>query len=143
MILPDINLLLYANIAAVPEHAAARAWMEGCLNGTTPFGLAAPALFGFVRISTSRRIFDAPLAVDDAVARVEAWLARPHVAFLLPGPRHLEIAFRLLRDLGSGGNLTTDVQLAALAIEHQAELHSHDTDFGRFPSLRLHDPLAG
>jgi hypothetical protein len=142
MIIPDVNLLVYANIDAMPEHAAARRWMEAGLNGLEPFGLAAPALFGFIRVATSRRVFDPPLDLDDALARVEAWLARPHVTLLLPGPRHLEIAFALLRQLGTGGNLTTDVQLAALAIEHQAALHSHDTDFGRFPSLKWVDPIA-
>ena len=39
-------------------------------------------------------------------------------------------------------NLTTDAQLAALAIEHQGELHSNDADFGRFPRLRWVNPLA-
>jgi predicted nucleic acid-binding protein len=81
------------------------------------------------------------LAVVDALTRVEEWFALPHVHFALPGPRHLEIAFGLLRELGVAGNLTTDVQLAAVAIEHQGELHSNDTDFGRFPRLRWVNPL--
>jgi len=54
----------------------------------------------------------------------------------------LEISFRLLRDLGTAENLTTDVQLAALAIEYQGELHSNDVDFGRFSQLRWINPLA-
>jgi predicted nucleic acid-binding protein len=82
------------------------------------------------------------MAMDDAIRRVDAWLARSHVQFLLPGPRHLELAFGLLRRIGTARNLTTDVQLAALAIEHQGELHSNDTDFGRFPALRWVNPLA-
>jgi uncharacterized protein len=75
------------------------------------------------------------------VERAQEWLEQPPVRFLLPGPRHLEMAFRLLRELGSAGNLTTDVQLAALAMEYQGELHSNDTDFGRFPGLRWVNPL--
>ena len=142
MIIPDINLLLYASFSAFEEHVAARTWFEGLMNGETPVGIAAPALFGFVRISTNPRVFEPPMAVDAAVARVEQWLGRPHVQLLLPGPRHLEIAFSLLRRMGSAGNLTTDVQLAALAIEHQAELHSNDTDFGRFAQLRWVNPFA-
>ena len=142
MIIPDVNLLLYACITAFPEHARARRWLEGVMNGEADVGLAAPALFGFIRLATNPRLFEPPLEVEDAVQRVERWLARPHVLFLLPGPRHLELAFRLLRGLGTAANLTTDVQLAALAIEHQAELHSNDTDFGRFPQLRWVNPLA-
>lgn len=106
------------------------------MNGTNEVGVAAPALFGFVRIATNPRIFSPPMAVAGAVQAAEGWFGRPHVRFLQPGPRHLEIAFDLLRRLGSAANLTTDVQLAALAIEFQGELHSNDTDFARFPGLR-------
>jgi hypothetical protein len=34
------------------------------------------------------------------------------------------------------------VQLAALAIEHQAEVHSNDLDLARLPQLRWTNPLA-
>lgn len=44
--------------------------------------------------------------------------------------------------LGTAGNLTTDAQLAALAVEHQAELHSNDSDFARFDGLRWRNPLS-
>jgi toxin-antitoxin system PIN domain toxin len=103
--------------------------------------LAPPALFGFVRIATNPRIFAVATAVEDAVSRVEAWLARPNVRVLAPGPRHLEIAFGLLRALGTAGNLTTDAQLAAYAIENAATLGSGDTDFGRFKTLAWKNPL--
>lgn len=141
MIVPDLNLLLYAEIDAYSEHEAARRFWEAALNGDRVVGIASVALFGFLRIATNRRIFKEPLALTDAMARVEKWLERPHVTFLLPGPRHLETAFRLLRSLGTGGNLTTDVQLAAHAIENQAELYSNDLDFGRFAGLRWVNPI--
>lgn len=114
----------------------------GLLGGVTEVGLAAPAVFGFLRLATSRRVFERPLAVDDAAGRVESWLARPQARFLLPGPRHLEISLGLLRGAGAAGNLTTDAQLAALAIEYQGEVHSNDADFARFPGLRWINPLA-
>ncbi len=142
MIIPDVNLLLYAHIAAFREHARSKVWWERALNGATPIGLAAPALFGFVRLATNRRVHDPPMSVDAALAHVEGWLARQHVQFLVPGPRHLQIAFALLRRLGAAANLTTDVQLAALALEQRAELHSNDADFGRFSGLRWSNPLA-
>lgn len=141
MIVPDVNLLLYATIDAFAEHAAARRWWEERLNGEAEIGLAGPALFGFVRIATNPRLLDPPLPVDDCLACVESWLERPQVSFLVPGPRHVELAFGLLRQLGVAANLTTDVQLAALAIEYQAELHSNDADFARFPRLRWINPL--
>ncbi len=141
MIVPDVNLVLYAHLDAFPEHARARKWWEGLLNGRTDVGIGAPVLFGFLRLATDRRVLVEPMSVEDALAAVETWLALHHVRVLHPGPRHLEIAFALLRRLGTAANLTTDTQLAALAIEHQAELHSNDTDFGRFPQLRWVNPL--
>lgn len=141
MIIPDVNMLLYAHVSGFTEHAKARRWWEGLLNGDKEVAIAAPALFGFVRLATSPRVFDRPLAIGDALERVEAWFSRPHVRFALPGPQHLEIAFDLLRDLGTAGSLTTDVQLAALAIEHRGEVHSNDADFGRFRRLHWVNPL--
>ena len=143
MIIPDVNLLIYAHFGALPEHAAARKWWEGLMNGAVPVGLTTPAVFGFVRLATNRRVFDPPLGVEAALSLVEQWLGRPQVRTLLPGARHTEIAFRALRRVGVAGNLTTDAQLAALAIEHQAELHSNDLDFGRFEGLRWVNPLPG
>lgn len=142
MIVPDVNLLLYAHVTAFSQHARARRWWQELMNGSRGVGLAAPALFGFVRLATNPRVLDPPLAIGTALEHVEGWLDRPHVHFLQPGPRHLEIAFGLLRELGAGANLTTDVQLAALAIEHQGEVHSNDGDFGRFAGLRWVNPVA-
>jgi predicted nucleic acid-binding protein len=84
--------------------------------------------------------------VNDALRRALT-TPSPHretfrVAFLAPGPRHLDIALDLLNGMGTAGNLTSDVQLAALAIEHNADLCSNDNDFGRFPALRWVNPLT-
>lgn len=141
MIVPDINLLLYAHIDAYAEHARAREWWEALLNEEHAVGIAGPVLFGFVRISTNRRVFDEPLTVEQALGCVEGWIARPHVQTLVPGPRHIELAFGLLRAAGVAGNLTTDAQIAALALEHGAEVHTADGDFGRFPSVRWRTPI--
>jgi uncharacterized protein len=100
------------------------------------------AAFAFVRIATHRRVFAEPLPVEDALGRVRAWLERPNVTFLVPGTRHLEIAFRLIGQLGTASNLTTGAQLAAHAIEHGGEVHSNDGDFSRFDGLRWVNPLA-
>lgn len=108
---PDVNLLLCAHVSAFAEHPKALAWWEGALNGTEPVLLAPPAIFGFLRIATHRRIFDPPLALEAALGHVESWLARPNVQVLGPGPRHLPIAFGLLREARVARDLTTDLQL--------------------------------
>lgn len=141
MIIPDVNLLLYATVTGFPQHERSRAWFEDVLNGSVLVGLTPPAVFGYIRIATSGRVLSTAMSVTDATGRVRQWLARPNVRFIVPGPRHLEIALGLLETMGAAADLTTDVQLAAHAIEQDAELCSNDTDFGRFPDLRWVDPL--
>lgn len=139
--MPDVNLLIHAYNLESPLHAAARGWWEGLLNGSRPVGLAWVAALGYIRISTHRQILAQPMPVAAACERVRSWLARPYLGILHPGERHAEILFGLLQELGTAGNLTTDAHLAALSIEHQAELHTTDADFARFPGLRWKNPL--
>ena len=98
-------------------------------------------ILGFIRISTHRHVFKNPLAVSAACATVRAWLAQPFVSIMHPSERHAEMLLGLLEALGTAGNLTTDAHLAALAMEHQAELQSTDSDFERFAGLRWRNPL--
>jgi toxin-antitoxin system PIN domain toxin len=142
VIVPDVNLLLYAVVSAFPQHEPAHAWWEETVNSPAEIGLTSPAIFGFIRIATNPRVLSPPLTVDAATGYVSAWLGQPNVSHLVPGSRHVEIAFSLLHGVGTGGNLTTDVQLAALALEYDADMYSNDTDFGRFPGLRWCNPLA-
>jgi uncharacterized protein len=141
VIIPDVNLLLYAEIDAHRLHARARRWWEDTLNGQRQVGLPPVCVFGFLRLSTSRRVFVDPLPVDDAVARVEAWLERPNVSVLASGRAQLDAALRLMRQVGTGGDLTTDIQIAAHALELHGEVHSNDGDFARFEGLRWKNPL--
>ena len=142
MIIPDINLLVHAYNSESRVHQAARAWWESLLNSSRPVGLAWVTVLGFIRMATHRQILARPLPAAAACARVRAWLTQPCVTFVEPGHRHAEILFGLLEQLGTAGNLTTDAHLAALCIEHQAELHSTDADFARFPGLRWRNPIA-
>lgn len=142
MILPDVNLLVHAYNTDSPVHVAARRWWEERLNGTQPVGLAWAGVLGFIRITTHRQVLSNPIPVATACSHARAWISQPYVTLLDPGTRHAEILFGLLETLGTAGNLTTDAHLAALAIEHQAELHSTDADFGRFPGVRWINPLT-
>lgn len=143
MKVPDVNLLLYAVDAAAPRHEQARNWLEETLSGTEEVGWAWAVVLGFLRVSTNAAVFEEPLATADAFAHLEDWLAVPVAAPLVPGPDHVALVRRLLEPLGVAGNLTSDAHLAALAIEHGAELCSSDNDFARFDGLRWSDPLAG
>jgi toxin-antitoxin system PIN domain toxin len=143
LILPDVNLLVYAHDELAPLHLPARAWWEELLSGRQTVVLPWAVTLGFVRLVTHPSVSREPLAPAAALERVRSWLARPQTEVIEPGPRHLEILERLFAATGVGGNLTTDTHLAAIAIEHRCELHSNDSDFARFPGLRWHNPLAG
>lgn len=141
MIIPDVNLLVYAHNSAAPLHAASRRWWEDLINREQPIGLPWVVALGFLRLVTHPSVLSEPLSPLDALAHVREWLAQSSVGILEPGPGHLTIVETLFVATGVAASLTTDTHLAALAIEHQAELHSNDTDFGRFPGLRWKNPL--
>lgn len=140
MILPDVNVLVHAHNTDSAVHEAARRWWDGCLAGSQGIGLAWAALLGFVRIATNRKIVAEPLAVGDVMARIDSWLALPHVHLALPSESHFTRLRAVLERLGTAGNLTTDAHLAVLAMERGYVLYSTDTDFGRFTSLRWVNP---
>ncbi len=143
LIVPDVNLLLYAYDADSRFHAAAAAWWRACLSGREPVGLPPVVVFGFVRIGTSARVFEQPMTPGEAAGHVRAWLAQPVVQVLEPRADHIERVLSLLESLGTAGNLVTDAQIAALVLESDAVLHTTDTDFLRFTALRWLNPLTG
>lgn len=142
MLVPDVNLLVYAYNSDAPLHARARRWWEDSLSGSDDVGLPWAVILGYVRLMTSRAVLPRPLSAREALAHARAWLGRPQALLLLPGARHLDVLDSLASKTSFSGTLATDAHLAALAIEHQAELHSNDSDFARFPGLRWRNPLA-
>jgi toxin-antitoxin system PIN domain toxin len=111
------------------------------MSGAETVALAWTVLVGFVRLSTRAAVFEEPLAVGEALDLVDSWLNQPSTTVVHPTDRHAVILRTLLEPLGTAGNLTTDAHLAALSIEHGAELCSTDADFSRFPGVRWRDPF--
>lgn len=141
MIVPDVNLLIYTYNSDATNHAAARRWWEALLSSEQSVAIPWAVICGFVRLMTHPSVLLVPLETPEAFRHVRAWLSRSNVQILDPGPRHLEILEQTLQHAGVAGNLVTDAHIAALALEYQAEVHSNDADFARFPGLRWHNPL--
>lgn len=141
MIVPDANLLLYAHDSSSRFHPPAKRWWEACLSGVEPVGLCGVVLFAFVKVGTSRQVFDNPMSVDEAAEHVRLWLGHPLTDLLVMQEVDVLQALQWLEAAGSGGNLTTDAQIAAIAYRHRATVHTADTDFGRFPDVRWHNPI--
>lgn len=140
MIIVDANVLLYAINRDAAQHEAARTWLDRAVSEGGPVGFTWVVLLAFLRISTHPNIFRNPLTAKAAFETVEAWLAQPGAAIVQPTPRHLGLLRGLLRPTGTAGNLTNDAHLAAIALEHGADVASFDADFTRFEGLRVHKP---
>jgi uncharacterized protein len=139
----DVNLLIYAVDEESSHHEQTLKWFEETLSGKETVAFAWHALVGFLRITTRPRGARNAWPIQSALDEIQRWLAQPVAIVVHPTDRHAAVLRDLLAPLGTGGNLTSDAHLAALAIEHGATLCSHDNDFSRFAGLRWIDPLRG
>ncbi len=141
MIIPDANLLIYAYDGRSPFHAKAKAWLETLLNGKEAVGLCPVVIFAFVRIATNMRAFEVPMTIGEASGHVASWLDQEVTRVLEIDESTCMGALRLLEKAGAGGNLTTDAQIAAIALANKATIHSADADFSRF-GVKWKNPIA-
>lgn len=141
MIVPDANLLLYAEDSLSRHHENARIWWDGVLSGADRVNLCWPVINAFLRIASNGRIHEQPLLMEEAVEKVSGWLNQPCVRVVGPTEFHWGIFQRQMTEASALANLVPDAHLAALAIEHSSTLYSTDRDFARFPSLKWINPI--
>ena len=141
MLLPDVNVLVYAHRRDAPDHQRYLGWLEQVINGDEAYGVADLVLSGFLRVVTHPRVFNPPSPLDDALAFAAALRARPNCVPVAPGSRHWDLFASLCRRAEARGNLVPDAYLAALAIESGSEWITTDRGFARFPGLRWRHPL--
>jgi uncharacterized protein len=142
MIVPDANVLIYAYDRTSDLHRVARRWWESVLSGSEPIGIPWVVILAFVRLVTHPVLCENPMTIAQARQAVESWFRVDQVRLLAPGAATFEYFFDLLQQAGTGGNLSTDAMIAALAIEHGGSVYSTDRDFSRFPKVRWQNPLA-
>lgn len=142
MIVPDANLLLYAYDASSQFNRITADWWANCLNGSETVGLCEVVLYSFIRIGTNARAFVNPLTIEEASEIVSSWLELPHLEILSGERADVQSALGLLRSAGTGGNLTSDAQIASLALKHSAVVHTADSDFSRFVNCAWYNPIT-
>ena len=140
MILPDVNVLIYAFRKDVPEHATCNPWLTAVVASDARFGLSRLALAALVRITTNPRYHPGPSSPEEAFTFCDYLLAQPNCHVVEPGERHWEIFQRICRETGTTGPRVTDAWYAALAIEWDCEWISFDRDYARFPDLKWRVP---
>lgn len=143
MILPDVNVLVYAHRKDAHRHEEYRAWLDGVVDADQPFGIAELVLSGFLRIVTHPKVFKQPTPLPQAFAFCETLRSQPNATALSPGPRHWQIFAGLCAASEVRGNLVPDAYLAALAIESGSEWITADGDYRRFAGLRVRHPFDG
>jgi len=141
VILPDVNVLLYAFRRDADRHAEYQAWLQDVVTGDEPYGMAPQALASVLRISTNRRIFAPATPLQAALDFCRMLLESDYCVVVQPGPRHWKIFSDLCDSSGATGNLVQDAWFAALAIEAGCEWITTDRDYSRFPGLRWREPL--
>lgn len=141
MVLPDVNVLVYAHREDTAQHGACREWLEKILNGDQAYAISDLVLSGFVRVVTHPRVFKRPSSITEALAFAEQVREQPNCVHVGPGLRHWDIFGRLCAESGVKGNLVPDAYFAALAIESGCEWISTDRDFSRFKGLRWRVPF--
>ena|SRR5215813_12278316 len=142
MILPDVNVLIYAFRKDVTQHAVARGWLADVIEGDARFGVSPAVLSALVRITTNARAFKMPSAIAEALGFCDDLIGQPHCQIVEPGERHWDIFKRLCVETETAGVRVTDAWFAALAIEWGCEWITFDRDFARFPGLAWRVPGA-
>jgi hypothetical protein len=141
VILPDVNVLLYAFRADSVDHARYRRWLDGLVNGDEAYGMSPQVLCSVVRIATHPRVYAVPSRLEDALAFAGVLLEQTHCTVVAPGVRHFSIFEDLSRKAAVTGNLVQDAWFAALAVESGCEFVTTDGDYARFPGLRWRRPF--
>lgn len=134
--LVDANVLLFASDVEAIEHRTSTEWLDEALAGSETVAFPWASLIAYMRISTHPAVFASPNSISQARTMVSGWLDSPPSTVLDPGPRHLDFLTRCIEDAGRAGALVSDAHIAALALEHGADIVSFDHDFARFDGVR-------
>lgn len=141
MILPDVNVLIYAVREDSHEHEQYATWLSSALNADEPVGISDLVLSGVIRLLTNHRVFREPSSTVQALEACRAIRSAPSAVPLRPGSRHWAIFDSLCVDVGAKANAVPDAYHAALAIENGATWITTDRAFARFPGLRWRPPF--
>lgn len=132
MLMPDVNILIYAHRTEEQVHMAYARWLKGMVDGPSPFALSVLVAVAFVRIVTNPRAYRVPTPLPTALAAIDHIIAHPRCRLVAPGPEHWREIARLCRATHARGKLVADAQHAALAVTKGCTFVTRDGDFAKF-----------
>ncbi|MBW1752373.1 MAG: PIN domain-containing protein [Deltaproteobacteria bacterium] len=144
MIAVDSNLLVYSHREDSPWHESADARIAELAEGNALWAIPWPCIHEFLAIVTHPRIYDPPTPLERALSQVDAWMESPSLLLLSESEDYWLKLQSLLQSGKVCGPQVHDARIAALCTYHGVtELWTADRDFGRFPKLKVRNPLAG
>lgn len=143
MIIPDVNLLIYAHVPSSIDHAKSLIWWREILAGPEQIGLPDIVISSFLRLTTNTRLFGTPFTPAEAVDLANKWLTHQNIELLLGEEINLRKLLENVKARNLSGNSIPDMQIAIFALQHNAVLHSADTGFKRYEDLKWFNPITG
>lgn len=138
----DSNVLIYAKMAASPQHKPAKAWLTSTLNDpNSTVLLTETVILSFLRICTNSKAFNPPLSYSDAEDFISALINHNQVNVFRASSDHFIEVADFIKKHGFGGNLVMDAHLAVIALNTGSTLVTSDTDFDKIPYLTTLNPL--
>jgi uncharacterized protein len=141
VILPDVNVLIYAYRPDSVDHDRYKQWLEDVVNGPSAYGISPQVVGSVVRICTHAQVFAVPDRCEDVLRFGRVLLEQPNATIIVPGARHWSVFESLCLAAKATGNLVQDAWFAALAMEAGCEWITTDRDYARFPGLRWRPPF--
>ena len=144
IVLPDVNVLIYAFRRESTGHEEYANWLTELLSGADELALSESTLTGFMRIVTNPRVYADPAPTTVAMeflqavrsARRQRWVTVTDTVWST-------FAAIVSGDTQVRGSLIPDAWLAALALAHGCHLATADRGFARFGRLQWFDPVRG
>lgn len=131
MLTPDVNVLVAAYRRDHPHHRVARSWLQGQVKALATGSrllLLPMVCVSFVRLVTHRRVFEIPATAREALAFLEALMARPGCD-MQPVGREWAAFAALCAGKTLAANLVQDAWIAAAARAAGATLVTFDREF--------------
>ena len=143
MIALDTNLLVYAHRRDARDHEAARDAVVRLAESGDRWAIPWPCLGEFYSVATGARHYDPPSLPNEAIDQVDIWLESPNLTVLGENASTWSVLRTLLADAKTTGPRVHDARIAAICLSHGVkELWTAERDYGRFPALRVRNPLV-